>query len=488
MQKYLHSIKKPMRKTSLLLTCFSILISQFALASVEDIFLRNSKALETSDLNHSLCYAKEPTEGADLKVEGYNVNGRVRMASVSKLITSYWAIKQLGPDYKYRTKFYFDPATKELHIEGARDPFFGRRTIYYIVSELNRVGISEISKLTFDEAFTFFPSVEDKSMRYTSIGVAGGVTKESVQAGLEFVLNTSRWEKIHFTRYKEVKGLAAKKGLTFTESPQLATLTVQFQSRSEFVPRAHFQVYEYSSVSIRDYLKQMNNYSLNYTADEIFRTLGGTKRFAEFMYDDLRITNKELYMQTGSGLPDSFHGERVDNHSDCATLMKVVHEMSKYMRTSKLGDLKDIMMVAGVDAGTLGKFYEEPSLRGAVVAKTGTLSTAITLNGYASTQSGRIYFGLNWQIGDESSSAKARTYRDQVVAELVKDFGGAKALKYTPREFAPFDQNSKFSEFLGMGLFMTTSSPISFKTPFLDLNAFDEEINVSADDLATGLY
>ena len=41
------------------------------------------------------------------KTQGENLNLRVRLASVSKLMTSLWAIEKLSPQYKFETKLFY---------------------------------------------------------------------------------------------------------------------------------------------------------------------------------------------------------------------------------------------------------------------------------------------------------------------------------------------------------------------------------------------
>ncbi len=73
----------------------------------------------------SYCYTNERGE-----LEGKNVELRIRLASVSKLITSLWAVDQLGPDYRFETKLFIKNG--HLHIKGSYDPFFGNEKAYYL--------------------------------------------------------------------------------------------------------------------------------------------------------------------------------------------------------------------------------------------------------------------------------------------------------------------------------------------------------------------
>ena len=73
--------------SSLLLFSFSVTASE----KTDKIWKQEIKKQALDLSNQSYCYTNE--EG---KVEGDNVDMRVRLASVSKLLTSLWAVEKLG--------------------------------------------------------------------------------------------------------------------------------------------------------------------------------------------------------------------------------------------------------------------------------------------------------------------------------------------------------------------------------------------------------
>lgn len=458
---------------STVLIAVPLVASATAIESFEEL----SKKLPQSDLKHSFCYAKKTDKG--LEFEGRNQKGKVRIASVSKLATSLWTVDNLGPFYRFETKFVYSQKDKTLHIVGGRDPFFGRRSMNFVISELNRLGITQIELVTFDQAFTFFPSVEDRSMRFTTIGVGGGVSIESVRDNLDYILNTTNWNETNFKRYENVAKLAKELGLEMAAKPSMKVNKVDFRDRESFVPSEDAVVYEYKSTPAYQYVKQMNIYSLNYTADELFRFMGGSTKFKNYAESNYGITRDDLEMNTGSGLPDYYDDKRVDNYSNCETIVKVVSTTEDVLTAKSKLQLKDVMLVAGVDDGTLGKFYRDSDLKSAVIAKTGTVNQAITLAGIINAIQGKIFFGLFWQIQDADYSTRARNLRDEVVSSLVTDFGGPSPVKYAEYGFIPFDKKSSLRQPLVQNNLMN----LNLQRFQLNYNALDEAVRTVPLDL-----
>jgi D-alanyl-D-alanine carboxypeptidase len=79
-----------------------------------------NKLLKTYKVNpidqQSYCYTDE--KGS---LQGTNVDLQVRIASVSKLLISLWAIEKKGINYRYDTKLFVKGS--HLHFQGSFDPF-----------------------------------------------------------------------------------------------------------------------------------------------------------------------------------------------------------------------------------------------------------------------------------------------------------------------------------------------------------------------------
>ncbi|MEK7357919.1 MAG: D-alanyl-D-alanine carboxypeptidase, partial [Bdellovibrionota bacterium] len=168
-----------------------------AAAPTEPALIQNvRKDLRAAGPNSSFCYVEE--NGA---IQGVNPNQPVKIASVMKLLTTLWAVDKYGANHEYVTKIYYQPINGEMHIAGARDPFFDRDRIYLLLSDLNRNKISQLKRLTFDGNFLInknlfefaYDPANAKAYKYTEAhadGARGGI---GVKESLEDAFNTSKW-------------------------------------------------------------------------------------------------------------------------------------------------------------------------------------------------------------------------------------------------------------------------------------------------------
>lgn len=373
---------------------------------------------------HSACYL-EP--GAKPELKGVNVEKQVRLASVTKLLTSYWVVSRLGPRYQFKTNFIWDPTTAELFIQGSRDPFFGRRRLLLLISDLSRLGIRQINKVYFDKNFRYFQAVESPSTYHTEITQNGGVSRATVVKQLMHLMNTRNWGREDRSQYDSFRKTASVLGVKTLAASELnlKVLEVSPADTNPLEGRNGLESYTSQSPQVMNYLKILNMHSMNYPADELFYRFGGRQSFAKFLVEKLNFDESDARVFTGSGLPFRASGERSDTTTSCDVMIKVLVDMRAELAKYNL-DLPDIMMIGGVDRGTLNGIYKQAPLRGAVVAKTGTLANALTLAGFINTNQGRVYFGVFFQT---NQIAQARTARNQAVLRIAKQHGGTKPLK-----------------------------------------------------------
>jgi D-alanyl-D-alanine carboxypeptidase/D-alanyl-D-alanine-endopeptidase (penicillin-binding protein 4) len=404
----------------------------------------SGKALAANSAGHAYC---ELRQGSDGNATGYQTRDLVPLASVSKVMTSYWAASVLGLDSSFETKLHLTAITDDtfdLHLEGSRDPFMGRATLHFMMSELNRMGVKKIRHLTFDENFRAFLGVQENA--HTEIGVDGLISAQETADNLRSLLNRTRWTDSSLKAYTLTQARAKAQGVTMATDIALSVADVQM------LPSAIYRdggddtiVISLKSSPLSRYLKEMNIYSNNYIADALWVILGGGSGFQKFYQRQLNLGAAQIRFYTGSGLPSKdAKGQRLDNLSTCESVLQILNAFEKDL--SSVGqDLSSVMMVGGVDnSGTLGSTYEQDSLKGAVVAKTGTIDPTKTLAGYVSTQEGKIFFGAFFRVSGSTQAAQATEQRDYLVKKLIREHGGKKDLGVSSREFLPFDKNSYF--------------------------------------------
>lgn len=71
-------------------------------------------------------------------------------ASTTKLVTAWLALKYWGPDYHFKTHFYFDKSTHTLWVKGSGDPYLVSEEIQVIAKNLKRRGLYQINTIALD--------------------------------------------------------------------------------------------------------------------------------------------------------------------------------------------------------------------------------------------------------------------------------------------------------------------------------------------------
>ena len=403
------------------------------------VTLISAGAIAKSEMN-AMCYLEDKTGS---KVEGTNLQNMYEIASVSKMVTSFWVINKLGPDFRFTNYIYLEPLGRDeynVHIRGSADPYFGREMTHFLFSELSRFGVQRIRTLSFDEGFSLFWSVREKPT-WSIAPSTRDIANELIQK-----------VKINSSEYTATRLLAQKLGLKLQPKISIRVDKVQFISKNEYNPTVTAKIFELKSAPLHSYLKEMNRNSNNHVADHLFELMGGAVDFQQFMKKRLNLDPTDIRLVNGSG--DRFfvqdnkdHSFKAYNEASCAALVQVVSAMRTDLRKSNYG-IQHIMAVSGLDPDTtLGGRYSSAQMSGAVVAKTGSVDPAITLAGMITTEQGNVYFGILYKTKSPSDWNSARNLIRNDVAGLMNKFGGKNAIgDYSSITFLPFDAGSQFKE------------------------------------------
>jgi D-alanyl-D-alanine carboxypeptidase/D-alanyl-D-alanine-endopeptidase (penicillin-binding protein 4) len=396
---------------------------------------------------HSFCYTDETGE-----VKGSNPHMKVRLASVSKLITTYWAVEKLTPEYQYESQFFLKD--KHLHIIGDKDPIFSKRKLFFLLSQLNNLGITELDKITFDDNLKVFTNAEGY------IGDSLRVTKSRTAANLKDFFHTPAWNKLKGAYGSFIKETPAElvANLEIRESIEDLNLSVKevgFLKENPFKEDDQAKKSIHLSPSIVKYLKAMNIKSNNYIADEVFNKLGGEIEFDKFIGEKVETwfpnndvdrknfdkSSKSIKIFSGSGLPTYKSGVRNDNYATCAIVVKIIENLNTVM-TDYQKSFQQIVAVSGSDIdnsgatkSTIRKRFLSPKVKNVIMAKTGTLFHTSALAGKVSTKNGDHYFGVFHQMRGWKGHAKAA--QDEIVQKLITDYGGGEKVEYNKEFFFP---------------------------------------------------
>ena len=375
-------------------------------------------------------------------IKGENIDVRLPIASVSKLITSYWAVKQKTVNYRFQTVFYVNKVGEnlyDLHVQGSRDPYFGAERMHFAISELNKRGITNIRNLTFDENFKFFWSVDDKDKNH---GIATGyyLPRDPVPEKVKSQLKAYKLTE----GYKETFDRAAKSGVKMVEKPSFSVQSIDYLGTEDFKydPIKMTNTFVVNSTPLVNMLKEMNRNSNNHAANQIFEHLEAEGKFSQFLAKSLNLDMKSVVMLNGSG-------DRVDmndgphyNEATCASMLKILMDFHNTLIAQK-SSLAKVAIVIGTNQGTATGLYNNDKTFDTVIAKTGTINPAVTLAGMASTEKGPVFFMFNMKSnGTGKSWAAGRAAIKKKLNELIDHFDGGVRLKARAFSFISFDAQS----------------------------------------------
>ncbi|MBC7713087.1 MAG: D-alanyl-D-alanine carboxypeptidase [Rhizobacter sp.] len=389
------------------------LISTNAMASIatDKNFDQQIRAQGLVAKDQSYCFTN-----AAGKTEGTNVDMRIRLASVSKLLTSLWAVDKLGMEYKYDMKITIKD--NNLHIAGALDPFLGNEKMFYLVSQLNALGYTKFDTITFDKNLIIDPDVAYESDEYPSMSNA------MIAKHLRNYFNTATWSADTKTEYATYRNMAAPG--RFVKDISFEATNVKFVEENPFKDDADAKVLTLPSPALYKYLKEMNIKSNNTVAESVFRQLGGLPAFKEYMSSRYSLTTDQIQFFTGSGLPATVNGERKDNYATCAVMLDLLSNLKATVE--KQGkELEDLVAVPGSDGGTFRNRTFGSEYKNSFVAKTGTLMHTSTLAGAMNTQKGFSFFGVFNQSTDIGGS---KVVQNSMVKSIMTEMGGPKAFDY----------------------------------------------------------
>ena len=243
-------------------------------------------------------------------------------------------------------------------------------------------------------------------------------------ANIRMYFNTAKWSADTKTEYAQAMALGADGA--FRKDIQFEVANVQFVDTNPLAGDPETKMLTLSSPTLAKYLKEMNVKSNNYMAENIFRQVGGTKKFEQFLADRFSLTADKIHFYSGSGLPTIIDGERKDNYATCRVMLDLVAEL-KASAERQNHDIDTVVAVPGSDGGTFRNRTFAADLKNSFVAKTGTLTHTSTLAGAMSTVNGISFFGIFNQSTDIHGS---KLVQNSMVESIMTDLGGPKVFDY----------------------------------------------------------
>jgi D-alanyl-D-alanine carboxypeptidase/D-alanyl-D-alanine-endopeptidase (penicillin-binding protein 4) len=297
----------------------------------------------------------------------HNADVAYNPASLVKLSTSLVALRKLGKDFRFETKFFVEGDVDESGTFNGRlvvvgnDPTFGDFHATLVAKKLAERGVKKFEgelAVAPDFAFNFTDKPEEAARRLAKV----------------------------------VK--LTPKTFAVSEAP---------------AAEPTFSVLSYP---LRDILLYMNAHSSNFVAERLGALVGGPEGLRGYLVNELKLPAEQVTLATASGLEV--------NRMTPRGLLTVIRALDDEARRQGL-ELVDIMAVASGDYGTLRRRMVGTPLEGAVVAKTGTLvhddGGMASLGGVVYTQKyGKVYFVV---LNQGSGVAESRQLTDQLLTEIT---------------------------------------------------------------------
>jgi serine-type D-Ala-D-Ala carboxypeptidase/endopeptidase (penicillin-binding protein 4) len=363
-----------------------------------------SRAIKNKDLKQTkqaYCYRHQNGE-----IMGENIDKIMSPASVSKIYLSYFALKKLGAYYRFKTRILIKE--DHIHIQGGHDPNFTSENLFYLFSKLNKLGIYKIKKLSFDKNFYFNRSLPKNHLAWLLKGYA----------------NTEKWSIIHKVEYQNLLFQISNLDLNLF-LPETIDFRAKYVFEKNTVDFSSFkQEIYFESSPLHRHLKQMNIYSSNFIADNLFEDLGGVNEFSLFMKREFNVGSETIHFDNGAGFEP--------NYTNCRLTIYLIEKLKEYLSTQGL-EITDLLSVAGEDMGTLANRYKK-EYKKTIAAKTGSLRHTSTLAGVLNTESSSYAFSI---FNHTYKLQRARELQDYIIKKIFEIIGYPERLRYKHSDYIP---------------------------------------------------
>lgn len=357
-------------------------------------------------------------------VQGYQVDKLQRIASVTKLFSTYLATETLDLSKRFETTLYI--AGDRLHIAGSRDPYFEEEKLLLLMAALNDLGYKSFKTVTFDSNFKFY---DIALSAHANINASN--TKTRLTAYLSHKNKTLIKQKWAATvKFAEEEGIA----LDATMIPSLQASVVSLSEKNPLLNSAP-AIFVHRSRPLHQIIKSMNVMSKNHVAQNLYLE-GSRVKSLDALLVEKGLDRKSFKIYNGSGLPIKTSQSRTDNLASCRAVLKLMSLLKESVKKHKL-TLSDLVAVnGGKDLGSFReRFLDFPETHEAVISKTGTLMHASTLAGVLMIGEEMPFAILN----QTTKIANAKKFQDSFISRMFHHLGEPTPIDYTKISIFPWD-------------------------------------------------
>lgn len=381
----------------------------------------------------------------------HNINTPLNPASCTKLVTTAAALKLLGPNYRFHTKFITDRrpiggTVGTLWVKGSGDPSIVIERLWRIARDLANTGLKKITGDIIIDDYYFdgykYPGyIEGSGRAYNSLTGAVSLNYNTIniivspasrvgmsphialdtagpyfrvvnnaktgprgsKQNLNVVRKDKEGEDIIFISgsipvesppkyiYRNITNPPLYFGLALKSLLEQNGVTVEGKVFRQPAPRAAYVLLDSVSKPLSLIVRDMNKFSNNFVAEQLVKTLGA-------QIDSVPGTTRkgmrviENYLAQIGIEPGSYklvNGSGLTRHNRIAasTLMKVLANTFVDFRIAP--EVMSSFSIAGID-GTTKDRHTSDRIKGLARAKTGTLAGVSTLVGAIPSESGEM--------------------------------------------------------------------------------------------------
>ncbi|KMM86454.1 D-alanyl-D-alanine carboxypeptidase / D-alanyl-D-alanine-endopeptidase (penicillin-binding protein 4) [Pseudomonas taetrolens] len=440
------------------------------------------QALKTNKLqNEALSLVMLPLNGPGIPTV-FNADVSVNPASTMKLVTTFAALEMLGPTHQWKTEFYTDGTLSNgilqgnLYLKGGGDPKLNMEKLWLLMRDLRANGVQQVTgDLILDRGFFVqpqLPTFDDdgndknkpflvkpdsllvnlKALRFIARNDSGKVLI-SVEPPIASIRIDNQVKAVNSkqcngnVRYNPVP--QADGSVLVTVNGQLgdgcnsqtylslldhATYTagavraiwkelggsIQGQDRLGSVPKSAKVLARAFSPDLAEIIRDINKYSNNTMAQQLFLSLGAqfrnnadgddakaAQRVVRQWLAKKGITAPHLVMENGSGLS---RAERV-------SAREMAQMLQAAWKSPYAAEFISSMPIAGKD-GTMRKRLKTTAMNGQAHIKTGTLNTVRAIAGFSRDSNGNTWAVV--AILNDPRPWGASAVLDQVLLDLYR--------------------------------------------------------------------
>lgn len=406
-------------------------------------YLQNKDKAEVTPFNPT---KGEVAKSKFLKKFKTNINEedletKFRIASLSKVLTTHWAIAKLGPEYRFETKVFVTPGLSQtscnLHFEGDMDPYLGRDMLNAIFPQIRTVlkerKCTKVDTISYDENFRVL------------LGVMSHQKNESIgwdnPAPMVRPARTDADFKLYLQHKSQLKYDAKKVGPISRD---------RYHAYLHDVP---YKLFSFKSRPLHMMLRDFNKFSFNYPPEILFEKLGGSAAYVAFIHQRLGFSWNSVEMYNGSGYPVGNEDNKSYNLVSCTAIVKIIQDLDNLLANAKASrpyQLADVMAVGGTGEtySTFKNLYASSTFQNSLVAKTGSANLAITFGGMLNTKEGHLYFAVLTRpdVYGGRDTDNARFY----IRDLIQTMANRNTIARFPYaqtgDMSPTDSSSKLVE------------------------------------------